>query len=225
MANTRPAVSIRPANIPPGQYPNTYPDNRLPGGIPMPPIRLPGRKPKDKPKGKKKFTAPSRRSTEHCENWAKKMCCCKLESKSYSAFACCLKPNSRIKSGEAIRDSLLHPGDQLSVQVSPDDEETALNVILLRAGSANDRYTAELPVEDGVIRDRARRTSASRAPSPRRRREGHPATRRRRPGRWRRSPNLTRRPEGAKSEPEAPAPVGYRAAAGCRPWRSAPQYG
>jgi hypothetical protein len=56
------------------------------------------------------------------------------------------------KAGEPVRDSLLHPGDQLSIQVSPDDEETALRVTLLRAGTANDRYTAELPVEDGTIR-------------------------------------------------------------------------
>src|SRR5450759_696620 len=37
-----------PGQYPPGQYPNTYPSNRLPGGIPMPNIHLPGKKPKDK---------------------------------------------------------------------------------------------------------------------------------------------------------------------------------
>ena len=35
-----------PGQYPPGQYPNTYPSNRLPGGVPMPNIHLPGKKSK-----------------------------------------------------------------------------------------------------------------------------------------------------------------------------------
>jgi len=52
-----------------------------------------------------------------------------------------------------MRDSLLHAGDQLSIQVSPDDEETALRVILVRGGSASDRAAAERPVQEAAIRE------------------------------------------------------------------------
>jgi hypothetical protein len=54
--------------------------------------------------------------------------------------------------GESVRDSLLHPGDQLSVQVSPDDPETALRVVLVRSGSASERATAELPFDPDSVR-------------------------------------------------------------------------
>ena len=56
------------------------------------------------------------------------------------------------KAGEAIRDSLLHPGDQISVQVSPDDPETAVRVVLVRAASPAERSAAEQPVEEAAVR-------------------------------------------------------------------------
>jgi hypothetical protein len=56
------------------------------------------------------------------------------------------------KAGEAIRDSLLHPGDQISVQVSPDDPETAVRVVMMRAASPSERSAAEQPVEEAAVR-------------------------------------------------------------------------
>jgi hypothetical protein len=47
-------------------------------------------------------------------------------------FRLLAKTSFRDKQGEAIRDSLLRPGDQLSVIVSPDDPETAVGVVLIR---------------------------------------------------------------------------------------------
>ena len=56
------------------------------------------------------------------------------------------------KAGDTIRDSLIHPGDQISVQVSPDDTETALRVILLRSGTDAERVAANQPVEEASVR-------------------------------------------------------------------------
>jgi hypothetical protein len=46
-------------------------------------------------------------------------------------FRLLAKTSFRDKQGEAIRDSLLRPGDQLSVIVNPDDPETAVGVVLV----------------------------------------------------------------------------------------------
>lgn len=46
-------------------------------------------------------------------------------------FRLLAKTQFRDEQGSAIRDSLLHPGDQLSVSVSPDDPETAVGVVLV----------------------------------------------------------------------------------------------
>jgi hypothetical protein len=54
--------------------------------------------------------------------------------------------------GAPVRDSLLNPGDQLSVQASPDDPETALRVILMRNGSASDRAAADRPFDPDTVR-------------------------------------------------------------------------
>jgi hypothetical protein len=67
-------------------------------------------------------------------------------------FRLLAKTQFRNKAGEPIRDSLLHPGDQLSVEVSPDDEETALRVILLREGTQAERSAAEAPVGEAAVR-------------------------------------------------------------------------
>ena len=62
------------------------------------------------------------------------------------------KTQFKNKAGDAIRDSLLHPGDQLSVEVSPDDEETAVRVILLKIGTPAERAAADLPVDESSAR-------------------------------------------------------------------------
>jgi hypothetical protein len=57
------------------------------------------------------------------------------------------KTQFRDKEGEGIRDSLLKPGDQLSVQVNGDDPETALRIILTRAGQPSERTAAGRPFD------------------------------------------------------------------------------
>src|ERR1700733_4816701 len=54
--------------------------------------------------------------------------------------------------GVPIRDSLLHPGDQLSVLVSPEDPETAVRVVLISAGTSAERESAEMPVTGESVR-------------------------------------------------------------------------
>lgn len=76
-----------------------------------------------------------------------------LESrKGLLRFRLLAKTQFRNKAGDPIRDSLLHPGDELTVQVNPDDEETALRVILMHEGSANDRASAEKPLDESAVR-------------------------------------------------------------------------
>ena len=53
----------------------------------------------------------------------------------------------RDKQGEEIRDSLLKAGDQISVQVTEDDPETAVRVIFDKAGNQEERKTASLPFD------------------------------------------------------------------------------
>ncbi len=53
----------------------------------------------------------------------------------------------RDKEGETVRDSLIKAGDQLSVQVNGDDPETALRVILSRAGTQAERTAAGRPFD------------------------------------------------------------------------------
>ena len=53
------------------------------------------------------------------------------------------------KEGEQVRDSLLRPGDQLSVEVNGDDPETALRVILTRKSTDAERARAEKTFDHG----------------------------------------------------------------------------
>jgi hypothetical protein len=62
-------------------------------------------------------------------------------------FRTLAKTQFRDKDGEQVRDSLLKPGDQLSVEVNGDDPETALRVILTRKSTDAERARAEKPVD------------------------------------------------------------------------------
>ena len=62
-------------------------------------------------------------------------------------FRTLAKTQFRDKEGEQVRDSLLKPGDQLSVEVNGDDPETALRVILTRKSTDAERARAERPFE------------------------------------------------------------------------------
>jgi hypothetical protein len=62
-------------------------------------------------------------------------------------FRMLAKTQFRDKEGEQVRDSLLKPGDQLSVDVNGDDPETALRVILTRKGTEAERTAAARPFD------------------------------------------------------------------------------
>jgi len=140
-----------PGQYPPGQYPNTYPDNRLPGGIPMPNIHLPGRKPKAG-KGEEEVRTTIASVDGNLRKVAEKDLLLQTSKRAVLRFRLLAKTKFENKAGEAIRDSLVHPGDQISVQVSPDDPETAVRVVLLRAASPAERSAAEQPVEEATVR-------------------------------------------------------------------------
>jgi len=139
-----------PGQYPPGTYPSTYPDNRLPGGIPMPNIHLPGRKPKGEKGEEVKTTVASADGT--LRKLGEKDLLLQTGKRAVLRFRLLAKTKFENKAGEAIRDSLLHAGDQISVQVSPDDPETAVRVVQLHSGSPADRASAEQPVEDAAVR-------------------------------------------------------------------------
>ncbi|MBZ5619598.1 MAG: hypothetical protein LAQ69_12875 [Acidobacteriia bacterium] len=146
-----------PGQYPPGQYPpNTYP-TRLPGGIPIgipvPEVKLPQKQPKEK-SGKSanddvKVALASVDGT--FRKMGEKDLLLQTVRQRVLRFRLLAKTQFRNKEGEPIRDSLLHPGDQLTVSVNPDDEETALRVILLRAGTPAERAAAERPVDEAAV--------------------------------------------------------------------------
>jgi hypothetical protein len=176
LAVTLPAYAQYPTQYPPGQYPpgqyppntyppsypggyppNTYPPNTvpMPGPLPvpvsLPPVKLPSKTPKDKPKADEvKTTVASVDGT--LRKLGEKDLVLQNPKRALLRFRLLAKTRFQNKAGEAIRDSLLHPGDQLSVQVSPDDEETALRVILIRTGTPNERHDAELPYDSSAVR-------------------------------------------------------------------------
>jgi len=72
-----------------------------------------------------------------------------LETNSHKIlkFRLLAKTQFRDKEGETVRDILLKPGDLLSVQVNGDDPETAIRVILTRAGSQAERTAGARPFD------------------------------------------------------------------------------
>jgi hypothetical protein len=67
-------------------------------------------------------------------------------------FRMLTKTQFRDKAGESYRDSLLKAGDQLSVQVSTDDPETALRVILNRAGTQAEKTAVARPFDHDSVK-------------------------------------------------------------------------
>jgi len=140
-----------PGQYPPGQYPNTYPSNRLPGGLPMPNIHLPGKKPKAG-KGEEEVHSTVASADGSLRKLGEKELLLQTGKRVVLRFRLLAKTKFENKAGEAIRDSLLHPGDQISIQVSPDDTETAVRIILQRSATPAERAAAEQPVEEATIR-------------------------------------------------------------------------
>ncbi len=142
-----------PDTYPPGTYPpGTYPGGRYPGvGVQIPPITLPKRQPKDKKPGEESRTLAPVDGT--LRKLGDKDLLLQIARQRILRFRLLAKTQFRNKAGEQIRDSLLRAGDQISVMVNPDDEETAIRVVLLRNATSDERVAAEQPVDGGAIRE------------------------------------------------------------------------
>ena len=140
---------------PGGNYPNTYP-TRLPGGVPVglpvPEVKLPKRGEKDKPKCENDVKVTMAAVDGALRKLGEKDLVLQSGPKKLLRFRLLAKTQFRDKEGEAVRDSLLHPGDQLSVQVNTDDEETALRVTLLKTGTPPSAPSADLPFDEATVR-------------------------------------------------------------------------
>ena len=121
---------------------------RLPGGVPVsvPPLQLPKRGSKDNKQSgdSTKMTLLGADGTLR-ELREKDLF---LETpKHLLRFRMLAKTEFKNKAGEPVRDSLLKPGDQLQVETTKIDPETALRVVLIRAGTPAERSAAALPFD------------------------------------------------------------------------------
>ena len=157
-----PPPTYPPDTYPPGQYPpNTYP-SRIPGGptigIPIPEIKFPKRSGKEKEEKAKddKKDKDVKVTLKPIDGTLRKIgekdLLLETSERCVLRFRLLAKTQFRDQKGESIRDSLLKPGDQLSVEVNQDDEETALRVVLVRAGTPAERAAATKPVDPASIR-------------------------------------------------------------------------
>ncbi len=145
-----------PGQYPPGQYPpEQYPQGRVPGGIQLPKIPWPKKKPKEDKKDEKGRENEVRMELNSMEGTLRELSSKHLLLASNSSifrFRLLSKTRFLDKAGEPVRDSLLEPGDLLSIQATREDPETALRVTLLRSGSAEDKVEARKPVDPGSVR-------------------------------------------------------------------------
>jgi hypothetical protein len=168
---TESAVPQTPTQYPPNQYPQQYPPGQYPPGqyppgqyptpgpsIPIPPIRWPKKKPKDESgeeskKDKKGGTKESKAEPElkafegTLRSLGEKELLLETDEGKVLRFRLLAKTKFVDKAGEPMRDSLLKPGDRISVQVDPDDDETARRVVMREAGTTESRTEAAKPVE------------------------------------------------------------------------------
>jgi hypothetical protein len=138
-----------PGQYPPGQYPpGQYPPGQigLPGGLNLPMPKLPGKKSKDT-SDSNSARVPLRAADGTLRELGEKDLYLETSKHKILRFRTLAKTQFRDKDGEQVRDSLLKPGDQLSVQVNGDDPETALRVILTRKGTTDERTAAQRPFD------------------------------------------------------------------------------
>jgi hypothetical protein len=152
--NPYPGGQTPTVQYPGGQYPQTtYPPNTVPGpaGIPLPvpSIHLPGRKSKADSANKTTVTVQSISGT--LRKLGEKDLLLQASANKVLRFRLLARTEFRGKDGKPVRDSLIHPGDKLSIDVNPDDVETALYVTLDKAGSSADRDAASAPVDQARI--------------------------------------------------------------------------
>ncbi len=138
-----------PGQYPPGQYPpGTYPyPQQYPTiGLPVPQISLPKRGPKadktaQKPAGDD-LSMNLRAIDGSLRELGEKDLYLEASGYRILKFRLLAKTQFRNKDGELVRDSLLKPGDQLSVQVAAIDPETVYRVVQIRAGTPEERAAA-----------------------------------------------------------------------------------
>ena len=142
-----------PGQYPPGQYPNTYPPNTMPGpmGIPMPVpnIHLPKRKEKTSNNTTTKMTVETLEGT--LRRLAEKDLLVQTSPSKILKFRLIPRTEFIGKDGRQVRDSLIHPGDHVAVDVNPDDVETAIRVVVMRFGSGAEREAASVPVDEARV--------------------------------------------------------------------------
>jgi hypothetical protein len=118
-------------------------------GLPMPSIHLPKRKPKPESANTSKVTVASVEGT--LRKLGEKDLLLQTSSNRVLKFRLIAKTEFLGKDSKPIRDSLLHPGDHLTIEANPDDPETAIHVILAHSGSKSERESASSPVEEASI--------------------------------------------------------------------------
>jgi hypothetical protein len=116
-------------------------------GLPIPGIHLPKRKPKGD--NGTKVTVQSVDGT--LRRLEEKDLLLQTSSGKVLRFRLIPRTEFRGKDGKPVRDSLLHPGDRITIDANPDDYETALHVILVKSGSDSDLEKAGYPVEESRI--------------------------------------------------------------------------
>jgi len=134
---------------PPGQYPSgQYPPGSigLPGGLSLPMPSLPGKKSKDTADSTS-VKVPLRAVDGTLRELGEKDLYLETSKHKILKFRTLAKTQFRDKDGGQVRDSLLKPGDQLSVQVNGDDPETALRVVFTRKGTTDERTAAQRPFD------------------------------------------------------------------------------
>jgi hypothetical protein len=148
-AQQYPPGQYPPGQYPPGQYPpGQYPQQTTPGINLGDIIKLPKRKEKPGANDPKVTVVPVEGTLRRLGE--KDLL---LQTKSaVLRFRLIARTQFTNKAGEPMRDSLIHPGDQLSVMANPDDEETAIRVVMQRSGTPIERAGAEQDVDQGSIR-------------------------------------------------------------------------
>jgi len=150
-----PTGQYPPGQYPPSQYPSQYPQDtvpmRLPGnipiGIPVPQIKLPKRGPKEQKPAPNDVRMTLLGVDGALRDLGEKDMILEVDAKRLLRFRVLPKTEFRNKEGEPVRDSLLKPGDQLSVQANKMDPETALRVVLSHAGTQAEHAAASKPFD------------------------------------------------------------------------------
>lgn len=138
---------------PGGQYPGgQYPGGQYPGGrggTGIPGIKWPKRKSKDPEKGDKAMLAPAEGTLRQIRE---RDIVIQTSKNDLVRFRLIPKTQFRNTSGEPIRDSLLHPGQRVTIFANLDDDETALRVVLSHEASDADRAKADKPFSESAVR-------------------------------------------------------------------------